>query len=40
MDELLASYNIEYDVEIIINEDIHGNKDYDTKLTFSRVHYK
>lgn len=40
MDGLLASYNIEYDAEILINEDVHGNKDYDAKITFSRVHYR
>lgn len=40
MDELLASYNIEYDVEILIDEDVNGNKDYDAKINFSRVHYR
>lgn len=40
MDELLASYNIEYDAEILIEEDMHGNKGYDAKLTFSRIHFR
>jgi hypothetical protein len=40
MDELLKSYNIEYDSEVIVDQDVHGNKDYDAKINFSRLHYK
>ncbi|UZD21489.1 hypothetical protein PBT90_18400 [Algoriphagus halophytocola] len=40
MDQLLKSYNIEYDSEIIVDEDVHGNKDYNAKISFSRLHYK
>lgn len=40
IDELLASYNIKYDVEILIDEDVHGNKDYDAKIIFLGLHYK
>lgn len=36
MDELLASYNMEYDIEILIDEDVNGNKDYDAEITFSK----
>lgn len=40
LDNLLASYNIKYEVEILIDEDVHGNKDYDAKVTFLRFNYK
>lgn len=40
MDQLLKSYNIEYDSEIRVDQDVHGNKDYDAIINFSRVHYK
>lgn len=40
LDKLLASYNIEYDAEILVNEDVHGNKDYEAKITFTRLHYR
>jgi len=40
LDELLASYNIEYDVEILVDEDVHGNKEYEAEITFSRFHYR
>ncbi|WP_339757331.1 hypothetical protein [Algoriphagus aquimarinus] len=40
MDGLLKSYNIEYDSEVIVDQDVHGNKDYDAKINFSRLHYK
>ncbi|PZX54527.1 hypothetical protein LV84_02680 [Algoriphagus ratkowskyi] len=40
MDDLLKSYNIEYDAEVIVDQDVHANKDYDAKIIFSRLHYK
>lgn len=40
MDQLLKSYNIEYDSEIVVDEDVHGNKGYNAKISFSRLHYK
>ncbi|MEB2776568.1 hypothetical protein SYJ56_14690 [Algoriphagus sp. D3-2-R+10] len=40
MDELLKSYNIEYNSKIEVDEDVHGNKDDDAKISFSRLNYK
>lgn len=40
LDSLLSSYNITYDIDIEVDEDLHGNKDYEATVRFSRVHYR
>lgn len=40
MDRLLADYNIEYDIEVLVDEDLHGNKSYDAKINFTRFYYR
>lgn len=40
LDQLLANYNFQYTSEILIDEDRHGNRDYDADITFSRVHFR
>ena len=40
LDELLANYNIQYSIEVIVNKDLHGNQDITTNLTFQRKHYR
>ncbi|MEK6478572.1 hypothetical protein WJR50_13595 [Catalinimonas sp. 4WD22] len=36
LDKVLALYNTKYTIEVIVNKDLHGNKEIDTKLTFLR----
>ncbi len=40
LDEILSRYNIEYSIDVIINADIHDNKEIEANLTFLRKHYR
>ncbi len=40
LDEILSRYNVEYSIDVIINTDIHDNKEIETNLTFLRKHYR
>ncbi|MBD8489930.1 hypothetical protein IFO69_14330 [Echinicola sp. CAU 1574] len=40
LDRLLGVYNISYEIEITVRKDLHGNKEFDTKLEFTRKHYR
>lgn len=40
LDELLKTYNFEYSCEVEVQEDVHGNKEYEAKVNFLRKHFK
>ena len=40
LNELLAIYNIQYTIDVIVNKDRHGNEDIETKLFFQRKHHR
>ncbi len=40
LDALLIQYNIEYNIDITVKKDLHGNIDTDSKTTFTRINYE
>lgn len=40
LDELLKTYNYDYICEIEVQEDVHGNKEYEAKVNFLRKYFK
>ncbi|WP_439489354.1 hypothetical protein [Algoriphagus sp.] len=38
LDALLETYNVAYEIEIVVDEDVHGNKDYEVEINFTRQH--